>query len=406
MDEKHMRHTITARKAIGFLLLLLLGASVALAESQPDVEATTPQSNALADPQTDAEAASPRSNSTIAPDIRGSDHPLKVEKGNLVVVPIPNSSPELGSGLILGAGYFHKQSAAQKKVQPASVTGVAAYYTSNGSYAGGIGNESYWDKDNWRFTGAIGYANLDLELLTVDVSGSSLKADWLIDGEFVYAKIARKFYDHWYAGIFSRYVAFDQDLTISGSGNFPGFDFGNSVQSVGLGLQVQYDSRDMPTNPYNGKLFTVNALFNEKSLGSDKTYQSYDLTYSSYHELSAPVVIAWEVSGCLKSGTVPLWDACRIGLRGFPGTNYMGESTEFAQIEARWKFSKKWGIVGFVGVGHISNYITEGILDDVVPSYGVGLRFMVMQAKRINMPLDYGRSRSSDTIYLSVGEAF
>ncbi len=42
----------------------------------------------------------------------------------------------------------------------------------------------------------------------------------------------------------------------------------------------------------------------------------------------------------------------------------------------------------------------------MIPSYGIGLRFMVLESQRINMRLDYGRSNGSDAVYLSVGEAF
>ena len=41
-----------------------------------------------------------------------------------------------------------------------------------------------------------------------------------------------------------------------------------------------------------------------------------------------------------------------------------------------------------------------------VPSYGVGVRFMVLKAKRINMRLDFAWSDDSDAIHFSVGEAF
>ena len=42
----------------------------------------------------------------------------------------------------------------------------------------------------------------------------------------------------------------------------------------------------------------------------------------------------------------------------------------------------------------------------LIPSYGIGLRFMVLQSKRINIRLDYARSTDSDAIYLGVLEAF
>ena len=101
-----------------------------------------------------------------------------------------------------------------------------------------------------------------------------------------------------------------------------------------------------------------------------------------------------------------LWDACRVNLRGSSATDYLGTSSASAQFEARWQMSKRWGVVGFAGVGQIENSFSQIRDNDLIPSYGVGLRFMVLQAKRINMRLDYGRSRDSDAIYLMVGEEF
>ena len=162
----------------------------------------------------------------------------------------------------------------------------------------------------------------------------------------------------------------------------------------------------MPTNAYSGNLFNVKGLFNDQSLGSDNTYQSYSTEFSSYHELTDHLVLAWQVEGCYRSGTIPLWDACRVGLRGFPATDYLGKSTAIAQVEARWRMSERWGLVGFAGGGYVDTSFSEVDIHDLIPSYGIGLRFMVLKSKRINIRVDYGRSDNSDAIHLSVGEAF
>ena len=62
--------------------------------------------------------------------------------------------------------------------------------------------------------------------------------------------------------------------------------------------------------------------------------------------------------------------------------------------------------MGFVGAGYTGDSFS-GIRDhEAIPSYGLGLRFMVLQEKRINLRLDYARSTDSDAIHFSVGEAF
>ena len=358
------------------------------------------------DEQSDGTDNTSQAHSSRTPDIRGSDMKIKVEKGNFVAVPIPTHTPVLDWGLVVGAAYFYKQTEEQNKAQPASVTGVAAMYTSNHSWALGIGQESYWDEDKWRFTGAIGLADLDLELLVPENTAFGSSADWLLEGGFVFAQIEREIANRWYLGVHARYIDFEQSISIGVEPVDLGLNFSDASIAAGLGISFQRDSRDMPTNPYQGSLFKVSALFNDTSFGGDDTYESYNVAFSSYHELTAPVVLAWQVTACLKNGTAPMYDACTVNLRGFSMTDYMGKESALAQFEARWKISKRWGVVGFAGVGYMNDSLSGLRDNEAIPSYGLGVRFMVMQAKRINVRVDYGRSNDSDAWYLSAGESF
>ncbi len=183
-------------------------------------------------------------------------------------------------------------------------------------------------------------------------------------------------------------------------------DESENTKTAGLGLLAEHDSRDMPLNSYSGHLFSFSALFNDEALGSDTTYQTIKIDYRSYHELEAPVVLAWEIRACNGSLKAPLWDACKVGLRGFSATDYLAESSVSAQIEARWRLSRRWGVVGFAGGGYTVESFSQTRGRELIPSYGIGVRFMVLQSKRINLRLDYARSTDSDAFHLSVGEAF
>ncbi len=339
----------------------------------------------------------------IAPDIREDDTDLKLQHGDFVIVPIPISNPTLDSGLVVGAAYFYPQTEEQKKRQPASVTATAGMYTSNDSRAFAVVQQNYWNDNKWRFTGAAGRADLRLSLLAPGSVGG-LKIDWRINGDFLFAKIGRKLQGKWYGGIFSRIIDARQSLVFNGDPS--GFDIGSDVRSAGLGVNLEYDSRDMPLNSYSGRHFEVDALFNDEAIGSNSTYQSYTAAYRSYHALTDSLVLAWELQGCRRGGTAPLWDTCTIKLRGFSATDYLGEVTASGQAEARWKLGKRWGLVGFAGAGVIGNSFSNIRDHESIPSYGVGVRFTVLKAKRINLRLDFARSTDSDAIYFSVGEAF
>ena len=349
-----------------------------------------------------AESSSVDTRPPVAPDIRDDDTELKLQRGNLVVVPIPISNPTLGTGLVAGAAWFYGQTAEQAAAQPASVTAAAGLYTNNNSRALVLGQQNYWSRNRWRFTGAAGVADLNLTLPTGD--GTESESDWLIEGAFVFAKLARKFAGNWYGGMQVR--AIDADQTFGDAQESDGFDVDASVNAVGVGVLAEYDSRDMPINSYAGRYFMLDALLNYDAIGSDSTYQNYSATYRAYHEVRDGLVFAWELQGCDRSGRVPLWDACTIRLRGFSATDYLGKVSGSGQAELRWQFSPRWGAVGFAGAGFTARAFDERVEDDTIPSFGAGLRFMVLPAKRVNLRVDFAWSKNSDAVHVSVGEAF
>jgi hypothetical protein len=359
-------------------------------------------------PPADAQVVEKDTRPPKAPDIREDETELKLQRGDFVAVPIPLSNPTLGSGLIAGAAYFYPQTAEQKAAQPASLTGIAGMYMDNDSKALAIAQQNYWSKNRWRFTGAFGAADLRLSLLSADDAGNGRNLDWRLKGNFASARLSGQVWKGWYTGLLVRFVEVDQsiesdvdlDFKVSSLVTLP------AVRSAGLGTYLEYDTRDMPTNAYSGRYLKVDALFNDESLGSDNTYQNYNLVFNTYRQMNDSLVLAWQVQGCLRGGDVPLWDACMIKLRGFPATDFIGTGSLSGQVEGRWRLNERWGLVGFAGAGYARDVFSEIENREWIPSYGVGLRFMVLKSKRINMRLDYARSSDSDAIHFLVGESF
>jgi hypothetical protein len=341
----------------------------------------------------------------IAPDIREDESELKFQRGNAVVVPIPVSNPTVGTGLVAGGAWFYGQSAEQRAEQPASVTAIAALYTNNDSRALVVGHQNYWSRNRWRFTGAIGAADMRLSLPVPDGAGGTADSDWQVDGAFLFAKLSRKIGGNWYGGFQLRAIDADQAFTAFDEASAD-FDVEASIYSIGAGALIEFDSRDMPINSYAGRYFSAATLLNDEAFGSDSTYQSYSAALSSYHLLRENLVFAWEVQGCARGGDAPLWDACTIHLRGFSATDYLGTESASAQAELRWGITPRWGAVGFAGAGYAANALNEKDDREPVPSYGIGFRFMVLPAKRVNVRVDFARSDDSDAIHVSVGEAF
>ena len=242
-------------------------------------------------------------------------------------------------------------------------------------------------------------------MLAPDETSDGSSVDWRINGQFLFAKLSRRIKGDWYGGVLTRVVNANQSISTIDANAETEFELGD-VTSAGLGAVIEYDARDNPFYSTSGQYFKIDALFNDESVGSDSTYQSYSGAFRSYHGLSDSVVLAWEVQGCKRGGTVPLWDACTIKLRGFSVTDYLGKVSASSQAEARWQLSKRWGVVGFAGVGYFGSSFNEFRSRESIPSYGAGVRFTVLPAKRINLRVDFARSRDDEAVHISVGEAF
>ena len=342
--------------------------------------------------------------STLAPDIRADDTALKVQRGDFVVVPIPLSNPTLDTGLIVGGAYFYPQSELEKKAQPASLTALGALYTTNDSKGVALLQQNYWNEDRWRFTGAAGAADLRLSLIAPEEGAEGRNVDWRVDGQFLFARLSRRLRGDWFVGGLARLI--DAEQFIETDVSTADFDTLSQVRAVGLGGTLEFDTRDVPTNAHTGRYFKVDALFNDEAIGSEETYQSYLASYRSYHRIRESLILAWTLQGCRKEGTAPLWDACRLPLRGFSATDYLGRTALSGQVEARWRIQGRWGVALFGGSGWVGSSFSEAGRDETVPSYGIGLRYEVLPAKRINLRLDFAWSQDSDAVHLAVGEAF
>ena len=345
---------------------------------------------------------------TAIPDLREQDTKLKFQpkkERNLVLVPIPMSSPTFGTGLIVGGAYFYPQTEDQKKSQPASFTGAAVGYTSNKSWFGGVMQQNYFAEDKWRFNAVAAYADFKLELIPPEEGSEEALLDWLVKGALFQTSVSRRLGGNWFLGLTAHYLDIQQDLDLNS--DYPDFNLDQKITSPGVGLKVDYDTRDKPMNAYSGRLFELKAMTADQQHKRNGSYQSVYAKFMSYHQLNDSLVLAGELSGCTKDGQIPLWDTCRLSLRGFPVTDYLSKRSIQAQVEARWRFYKRWGMVAFAGAGRVEDSFGNHGEGKTIPSYGVGLRWMVLESQRINVRVDFARSDDGNSaMYLGVTEAF
>lgn len=339
----------------------------------------------------------------------------KKTEGDFIVAPIPLVNPTLGYGLIAAAAYL-------KKLDPdsqASYIGAGGMYAEGGSWALGLGGSFNFKADTWKIKG--GLATFDVTIPFYGIGNEAGDEGQFIDlneeGWAVGVKGLRRIAGNWYAGLSYGYVplttSFDSDTdpTVV-SGDPPLLGLGESTMAS-LGLVGERDSRDNQFAATRGSFFQLSWNVADELVGSDFDFQSIKANYNLYRRInqnSDKMIIAGRASACASPGDTPFYALCRFGqsfdLRGYVGGRYRDKFLLAVQTEFRWRFSKQWGAVGFLGIGGVSESLSDIDTAASLPSAGVGVRFSVSPENRLNVSLDWAVGKDDNYVYIYVGEAF
>jgi outer membrane protein assembly factor BamA len=236
-------------------------------------------------------------------------------------------------------------------------------------------------------------------------------------GPFLVSKFLVQVAENFYIGPQFRYIEVDTslqnpilppDLNLPPQISIP--DTFEAVTS-GIGVVLEVDTRDNRFFAQQGSYLKGTTNFARDWIGSDRNYEQFEIGYNIYRPLGENGFIAWRATGCFREGSVPFWDLCMFGgeedaIRGYVGGQYRDKVSLTTQLEYRLRLSGKWGAVAFAGVGQVAPQVGDFKLDDLLPSVGVGIRFMASEEERVNLSIDYAKGQDSDAWYFRIGEAF
>src|SRR5882672_9223468 len=110
------------------------------------------------------QSPSPSPNET--PQTGSTKKPKKKNGGEIVIAPIPISSPAIGSGIVLALGYIFQIDKNNKTSAP-SLIGVLGMRTNNGSRAVALGGSLHFNQDKYRIAFAAGRGDINVDFFGV-----------------------------------------------------------------------------------------------------------------------------------------------------------------------------------------------------------------------------------------------
>jgi len=178
----------------------------------------------------------------------------------------------------------------------------------------------------------------------------------------------------------------------------------------GLGLSVNWDNRDNLFFPRRGSYLQFAADFFGAPIGSDYHYSTSKLDLRTYVPVLSTHVLAFQVYIRNMGGSPPFYQLSMLGgasvMRGNYGGQYRDKALLAFQAEYRLPVWKRFGAVGFAGLGDVGPTIRDIKLNRLKYSLGCGLRYKLDSREGTNLRLDFAWGKASTGFYMTVQEAF
>jgi hypothetical protein len=348
-------------------------------------------------------------------DVKPQQEKTSTRRGSLLVAPIPISSPALGTGLIPVLGYIFPLRK-DDKVSPPSVVGVAGVVTDNGTRGFAAFADLFLGEDTYRITSLYVHGNLNYDLYGMGVSAGSAGRKFPLEqsGQVFRAEVLRRV--GWDCFIGVRFWTGSSEVAprLSGEttpGSTPPPDLGINTTLRALGLRLKRETSPNRFYPTSGTLLDFTSDFFSEALGSKYSFQAYRFTFNKYGSLTKNQVLAYNLFVCGTGGDPPFYGNCIYGtnneLRGYTAGRYLDRYMFATQLEYRLSLPKRFGVVGFGGIGEVvpgGSQILKS--SNLLPAGGGGLRFQLSKKYRVNLRADIAQGKDTWTWSMGVGEAF
>ncbi|WP_033197608.1 BamA/TamA family outer membrane protein [Moritella dasanensis] len=355
------------------------------------------------------------------------DHQEKNGASIMSLLGGPAYTPEVGLMLAAGGLFSFSSNREQQALQRSSVSLFVVGTQGDAGVGYGIRSKQnlFFDNNDTRFTGTLTFSD-DAENYwgvgydkgkAQDASADTLMRNTALTYD---ANLSFKNGYGFYFGpaLRLKYYQADEDeipLTAQQDDDFN--QFKDKPLSIGLGVTLNYDTRDVTVNAWQGQYFNFEYINYGSNIGSDNDYQKALIDYRYYHSFNPGRVIAFYNALQWSNGDVPFYDMPTLGgsfsLRGlyagrFRDNNAIEHTTEYRHTFLRDNGNlSAHGMTVWAGIGSVAGDTdadNSHLYEDLLYSYGFGYRYELQP--RMNVRIDFGFSADDSGFFLTFTEAF
>ncbi len=323
----------------------------------------------------------------------------------VAAIPVPNYSEVMGFGLGVVGMVYYKMDRTDDELPPSS-TGMVGMYTENKTWVGMAFQKFHFKQDIWRATAAFGTGSVKYQFNPGEIGPGlpDIFVDYTTVTNFAFAKGERRVAPNLYAGLeligWSALVSVEPNIVEIPEETYRA-----------AGLSGNWDLRDHMMNPREGTNVAVRYDVYAEALGSDRDFNKLNFTVTGFTTLGDSTrVLAARILTDASFGDVPFSGQAIVNgnknLRGYSNGRHRGDQLLTIETEYRWNVYGKWGLAGFAGVGFVADEWSNYSMSEALPAAGLGVRYRMIDAYRINARIDYGWGKHDQAIYFSIGEAY
>lgn len=340
----------------------------------------------------------------------------KKMEGLFKIIPVPIVSYSTETGSVLGLAKFNVLNIVKgDTVTTASSFSELVSFSSEGQFKVIIGSSVFLMDDAFNFRGNVQYIDFPEYILGIGNEVSRDNIEQIVTQKFAFSNTIlssinkpKTLYAVFYQD-YLNYLSVESDSTgFLETTKYPGY---NGGVASGLGVGLNFDSRDNKYNPSKGMFIETKFQFFRPFLGSTFNYNLFSFDIRKYHNIWLKHVLAFQFYTEQNTNEVPYYQLAKIGgndrMRGYYQGAIRDKTLVDAQIEYRMPVWGPFGVVAFASAGRVAPNYGEMSLDGLWYASGVGFRIMVDEKSKVNLRIDFGFGQyGTRAVIFNFSEAF
>jgi hypothetical protein len=329
-----------------------------------------------------------------------------LNKKGFLVVPSIITEPAVGYGALGSAVYFHSSYSAKKG--PPSMSGVLGGGTQNGTWMAGAFHVGYWNQDRIRYMGALVRTNLNFGyygsgfLESLEDESVNLNMDaWLMLQQIKFRVAETNFFIGGRYLLLDTYNTFEIPVELP---EFEGTEFSSTLSEATAVLN--FDSRNNVFTPTKGFFIELSGTYSDTWMGSDDLYGRLSSKMIGYFPANDKLLIGVRHESTYSLGDIPFYARPIVVLRGAPLMKYQNNNTTVMEAELNWNVYKRWGLVGFTGIGNAFSDFESFDSGKSIGSIGTGFRYLLARKFGLQMGMDFAKSTDDFAFYIVFGTSW